>query len=84
MRALIHSTFGEPGTVLEVADLPLPEPAPGQTRVRTLLATIHNHDLWTVRGTYGYKPELPARAGTEAVGIVDAVGDRRAGSRGRR
>jgi NADPH:quinone reductase-like Zn-dependent oxidoreductase len=38
------------------------------------LATIHNHDLWTVRGTYGYKPELPARAGTEAVGIVDAVG----------
>jgi NADPH:quinone reductase-like Zn-dependent oxidoreductase len=39
-----------------------------------VLATIHNHDLWTVRGTYGYKPELPARAGTEAVGIVDAVG----------
>ncbi|MFC5789128.1 NADPH:quinone oxidoreductase [Agromyces tardus] len=74
MRALIHSTFGEPGTVLEVADLPLPEPGPTQARVRTLLATIHNHDLWTVRGTYGFKPELPAPAGTEAVGIVDAVG----------
>ncbi|MEV9509286.1 alcohol dehydrogenase catalytic domain-containing protein, partial [Klebsiella variicola] len=30
---------------------------------------------WTIRGTYGYKPELPARAGTEAVGIVDALGE---------
>ena len=74
MRALIHSTFGEPGTVLEVEDRPLPEPGLGQARVRTLLATIHNHDLLTVAGTYGYRPELPARAGTEAAGIVDAVG----------
>ena len=43
-------------------------------RLRILLSPIHNHDLWTVRGTYGFKPELPARAGTEAVGIVDALG----------
>jgi NADPH:quinone reductase-like Zn-dependent oxidoreductase len=28
-----------------------------------------------VRGDYGYKPELPARAGTEAVGVVDALGE---------
>ncbi|WP_353827675.1 zinc-binding dehydrogenase [Agromyces sp. SYSU T0242] len=74
MRALIHSTFGEPGTVLEVQEHPLPEPGPGQARVRTLLTTIHNHDLLTVSGDYGFTPELPARAGTEAVGIVDAVG----------
>ncbi|WP_353813720.1 zinc-binding dehydrogenase [Agromyces sp. SYSU T00266] len=75
MRALIHSTFGAPETVLAVEERPLPEPGPGQVRVRTLLATIHNHDLWTVRGTYGFKPELPAAAGTEAVGVVDALGD---------
>ncbi|MFC9918633.1 zinc-binding dehydrogenase [Agromyces binzhouensis] len=75
MRALIHSTFGAPETVLAVEERPLPEPGPGQVRVRTLRATIHNHDLWTVRGTYGFKPELPARAGTEAVGVVDALGD---------
>ncbi|GAA1060106.1 zinc-binding dehydrogenase [Agromyces bracchium] len=75
MRALIHSAFGAPETVLEVEERPLPEPAPGQIRVRTLLSTIHNHDLWTVRGTYGFKPELPAAAGTEAVGVVDALGD---------
>ncbi|RXZ49937.1 zinc-binding dehydrogenase [Agromyces binzhouensis] len=75
MRALIHSEFGAPETVLAVEERPLPEPGPGQVRVRTLRATIHNHDLWTVRGTYGFKPELPARAGTEAVGVVDALGD---------
>ncbi|MEV6347456.1 zinc-binding dehydrogenase [Actinoplanes sp. NPDC051851] len=74
MRAVIHHEFGEPTDVLVVEEVPTPEPGAGEVRVRTLLAAIHNHDLWTVRGTYGYKPELPARAGTEAVGIVDAVG----------
>lgn len=75
MRAIIHETFGEPQDVLTVQDRPLPEPGAGEVRVRTLLAPIHNHDLWTIRGSYGFKPELPARAGTEAVGIVDALGD---------
>ena len=75
MRAVIHSTFGDPTQVLEVAERPLPEPGPGQVRVRTVLAPIHNHDLWTIRGTYGFKPELPASAGTEAVGVVDALGE---------
>ncbi|MDQ4214433.1 zinc-binding dehydrogenase [Microbacterium capsulatum] len=75
MRALVHSVFGDPAEVLSVQDVPLPEPGPGQVRLRVLLATVHNHDLLTVRGLYGFKPELPARAGTEAVGIVDAVGE---------
>jgi NADPH:quinone reductase-like Zn-dependent oxidoreductase len=75
MRALIHSTFGDPTEVLEVAERALPEPGPGEVRVRTVLATIHNHDLWTIRGTYGFKPDLPAASGTEAVGIVDALGE---------
>ncbi|WOF22942.1 zinc-binding dehydrogenase [Microbacterium betulae] len=75
MRALVHSTFGEASEVLEVAERPLPEPGPGQVRVRTVLSPIHNHDLWTIRGTYGYKPELPAASGTEAVGVVDALGE---------
>lgn len=74
MRALIHSTFGEAADVLEVAERPLPQPGAGEVRVRTILSPIHNHDLWTIRGTYGFKPELPAGAGTEAVGVVDALG----------
>ena len=39
------------------------------------MASIHNHDLLTIRGQYGFKPELPAIGGSEAVGIVDAIGD---------
>src|SRR6187431_705132 len=75
MRALIHSTFGDPTEVLEVGERPLPEHDAGEVRVRTVLAAIHNHDLWTIRGTYGFKPGLPAASGTEAVGIVDALGE---------
>lgn len=74
MRALIHPTFGDPEQVLRIEDRPLPEPGAGQVRLRTLLSPIHNHDLWTVRGTYGFKPDLPAASGTEALGVVDALG----------
>ena len=75
MRAVVHESFGEPSDVLTVREVPLPEPGPREVRVRTLASPIHNHDLWTVRGTYGFKPDLPARAGTEAVGVVDALGE---------
>ncbi|PPG39274.1 zinc-binding dehydrogenase [Pseudoclavibacter sp. RFBA6] len=74
MRTITHPTFGEPQDVLTVEEQELPQPGPGEVRLRILLSPIHNHDLWTVRGTYGFKPELPARAGTEAVGVVDALG----------
>lgn len=74
MRALVQHRFGDPAEVLSVEDVPQPEPGPGQVRVRTLLSPIHNHDLWTVRGTYGVKPQLPAQAGTEALGVVEELG----------
>lgn len=75
MRALVHDTFGEPEDVLHLEDRPLPEPGPGQVRLKIVLSPIHNHDLWTIRGTYGFTPDLPAASGTEALGIVDALGD---------
>ncbi|WP_084130261.1 zinc-binding dehydrogenase [Demequina sp. NBRC 110055] len=74
MHALIQHQFGDPTTVLATEEVETPEPGPGQARVRLLLSPIHNHDLWTVTGNYGFKPEMPARAGTEAVGVVEAVG----------
>src|SRR3546814_13756283 len=43
-------------------------------RIRMQLAPIHNHDLLTVRGQYGYKPALPAIGGSEGLGVVDALG----------
>ncbi|QSR30731.1 NADPH:quinone oxidoreductase [Nocardioides sp. S5] len=75
MRALVQPRFGDPSEVLSVTEVPDPQPGPGQVLVRVLLSPIHNHDLWTVRGSYGFKPEMPARAGTEAVGVVEALGE---------
>lgn len=75
MRSVIHSVFGDPAEVLGPGESALPEPGPGQVRVRMRLSPIHNHDLWTVRGQYGYKPALPAIAGSEAMGVVDALGE---------
>ena len=75
MRALVQPRFGDPAEVLSVQEVPDPEPGPGQVLVRVLLSPIHNHDLWTARGSYGFKPEMPARAGTEAVGVVEALGE---------
>lgn len=74
MRSAIHHAFGDPAEVLALGDSPVPEPGPRQVRIKTILSPIHNHDLWTVRGQYGYKPALPAIGGSEAVGIVDALG----------
>ena len=75
MRALVQHQFGDPAEALAVEEVELPEPGPGQVRLKVVLSPIHNHDLWTVRGDYGYKPELPARAGTEALSVVDALGE---------
>ncbi|MEH6646757.1 zinc-binding dehydrogenase [Sulfitobacter sp.] len=76
MFAAIHDTFGEPAKILSPRDTDTPTPAAGEALIRMVLSPIHNHDLWTIRGNYGYKPELPgAIGGSEAVGIVEAVGD---------
>ncbi|WP_061964263.1 zinc-binding dehydrogenase [Demequina aurantiaca] len=75
MHALVQHEFGDPTTALAVEDVPTPTPGPGQARVRLVLSPIHNHDLWTVSGNYGFKPQMPAQAGTEAVGVVEELGD---------
>ena len=75
MRSALHHTFGDPADVLVAGDRPVPDPGPGEVRIRMRLAPIHNHDLWTVRGQYGYQPTLPAIGGSEGVGVIDALGE---------
>ncbi len=75
MRSANYKKFGTPAEVLSVRDTEKPEPKANEIRIKTILAPIHNHDLATIKGTYGYKPELPAIGGSEAVGTIDAVGD---------
>jgi len=75
MKSVVFDEFGSPRKVLRVADVPVPQPGPGQARVKLVLSPIHNHDLMIITGHYGIKPGLPHHPGTEGVGIVDAVGE---------
>jgi NADPH2:quinone reductase len=76
MKAVAFSTFGGP-EVLEVADLPIPEPAPGEVRVQVAAATVNPTDIGMRSG--GRAAELqniapPYVPGMELAGTVDAVG----------
>lgn len=75
MKAAIFESFGPPSEVLTCGEADKPEPGKGEVRIKTGLASIHNHDLILVEGNYGYRPELPAIGGSEAMGVVDALGE---------
>lgn len=75
MQSVLIEAFGNPAEVVHTADRPLPQPGPGEALVRMRLSPIHNHDLAILRGVYGYKPPLPAIPGTEAVGVIEALGE---------
>jgi NADPH:quinone reductase-like Zn-dependent oxidoreductase len=74
MKAAVFDRFGEPREVLQVRDLPVQEPGPGQVRVRMLASPVNPSDLMVVRGVYGRLPALPATPGFEGVGIVEQAG----------
>ncbi len=74
MKAIVFDQFGEPAEVLRVRDVPMPEPGPGEVRVRMIASPINPSDLLVVRGLYGVLPKLPATPGFEGVGVVDKAG----------
>ncbi|PXA99166.1 alcohol dehydrogenase [Nostoc sp. 3335mG] len=75
MKSARYSEFGSPDKVLRAEEVEKPRPGPGQVLVRMVLSPVHNHDLMTIAGQYGFKPTLPAVPGTEAVGVVEALGE---------
>jgi NADPH:quinone reductase-like Zn-dependent oxidoreductase len=73
MKAVVCEQWGDPEQVLKVRDdVPVPEPGPGQVRVRMIASPINPSDLLTVRGQYGKQPPLPMTPGFEGVGVVEA------------
>lgn len=77
MRAIAITEFGGP-EALRMLDAPLPEPGPGEARVKLSRAGINYIDVYMRSGVYKksdtYKTELPMRLGMEGGGTVDALG----------
>ncbi|MFJ4681856.1 zinc-binding dehydrogenase [Streptomyces sp. NPDC088789] len=83
MKVVIHRTHGGPD-VLQVADVPLPEPGPHEVLVRVAACGLNHLDVLQRRGPAlipGFT--LPHVGGMDIAGTIAAVGptdDRRAGS----
>jgi len=71
MRAIRVHQFGGP-EVLSYEDIPQPEPRRGEIRLKVEAAGVNFIDIYYRTGQY--KTSLPLTPGSEAAGIVDAVG----------
>jgi NADPH2:quinone reductase len=55
-------------------DAPMPDPGPGEVRLRIEACGLNFADLLMARGKYQEKPPLPITLGMEVAGTVDALG----------
>jgi NADPH:quinone reductase len=83
MSAVVIATaYGGP-EVLSVVDQPVPEPGPGEARIEVRAAGVNPVDWKVYSGRMGADPSrLPMRLGSEAAGVVTAVGPDAAGPAG--
>lgn len=72
-RAVMLTKKGGP-EVLQVVELPVEAPGPGQLRVRVRAAGVGSTDLIMLTGSYLYAPKIPFVPGYEVAGVVDAIG----------
>ena len=70
MRAML---LRQPGRPLEMADLPIPVPQPGQVLIRVRACGVCRTDLHVIDGELP-EPKLPLVPGHEIVGTVAALG----------
>lgn len=70
-KAAVVTDFTKP---LEIQNLPIPEPGPGQVLVRMDASGICHTDLHAARGDWPVKPKPPFIPGHEGVGVVEKVG----------
>ena len=73
MKAIRVSEFGGP-EVLRLEEVPDPKPDAGQVLVRIEDAGVNPVDAYIRAGAYARKPALPYTPGTDAGGVVEAVG----------
>jgi len=73
MKAIQIAKTGGP-EVLELVDLPRPEPGPGEVLVRAQAIGVGKPDVLFRSGVYRWMPPLPAIPGAEMTGYVEALG----------
>src|SRR5688572_19602946 len=71
MRAIQIDRTGGP-EVMQVVDVPIGDPGPGEVRIRHSACGINFIDTYHRSGLYTTK--LPTMLGVEAAGVVEAVG----------
>lgn len=81
MRAVQLTEFGGP-EVLQVAELAVPEPGPGEVLIRVARAGLNFGDTHQRRNQYIAKHELPVVLGGEVAGVVERSGSPMQGSSG--
>jgi NADPH2:quinone reductase len=75
MRAWRLHTYGRPIEVLQLEDVPIPEPDANEVRVRVQAIPLNLNDLERITGAnMMVRPELPYSPGMEVMGVVDACG----------
>ena len=73
MRAVLCRSFDGPDA-LSVGELPDPQPGPTEILVDVHAASVSFMDWLMVSGRYQMRPPTPFAPGTDAAGIVAAVG----------
>lgn len=73
MKAIQFSRFGGP-EVLELVDVPAPEPQAGEVLIRVQAAGINFFEVLMRADRYAVTPQLPMVPGVEVAGVVEAVG----------
>ena len=71
MRAYQIDSFTTPALLREVA---VPDPAPGQVRLRIQACGLNFADTLMLQGKYQERPTPPFTLGMEVAGVVDALG----------
>ncbi|PZF85037.1 alcohol dehydrogenase catalytic domain-containing protein, partial [Micromonospora deserti] len=75
MRAAFYERQGPAHQVLQVGDVPTPQPRPGEVRVRVAVSGIHVGDIDKRRGWWGSTMAFPrVIPHGDGAGVIDAVG----------
>jgi NADPH:quinone reductase len=74
MKAIRVSEYGGP-SVLKLEEVPVPQPGPSQVLVRNHAVGVNPVDTYLRSNTDNRGPKLPYTPGSDAAGVVEAVGN---------